>query len=53
MKNTPDIAEFKARDKVLAEQMGQPDVYSDRRIYSAISRGDHKIGTLTGKEEHI
>ncbi|MDR1890654.1 MAG: peptide chain release factor 1 [Puniceicoccales bacterium] len=53
MKNTPDIAKFRARYKVLEEQMGQPDFYSDRRISSAVSREYQKIGTLIAKEEQI
>ncbi|MDR2628477.1 MAG: PCRF domain-containing protein, partial [Puniceicoccales bacterium] len=53
MKNTPDIAKFRARYKVLEEQMGRPDFYSDRRTSSSISREYQKIGTLIAKEERI
>ncbi|MDR1528738.1 MAG: peptide chain release factor 1 [Puniceicoccales bacterium] len=53
MKSTPDIAKFRARYKVLEEQMGRPDFYSDRRTSSAISREYQKIGTLIAKEERI
>ncbi|MDR0742253.1 MAG: peptide chain release factor 1 [Puniceicoccales bacterium] len=53
MKNTPDIAKFRARYKVLEEQMGRPDFYSDRRTSSSVSREYQKIGTLIAKEERI
>ncbi|MDR1232837.1 MAG: PCRF domain-containing protein, partial [Puniceicoccales bacterium] len=53
MKNTPDIAKFRARYKVLEEQMGRPDFYSDRRTSSAVSREYQKIGTLIAQEERI
>jgi hypothetical protein len=51
MKNTPDIAKFRARYEILEEQMGRPDFYSDRRTSSAISREYQKIGILIAKEE--
>jgi peptide chain release factor 1 len=53
MKNTPDIAKFRARYKVLEEQMGRSDFYSDRRTSSAVSREYQKIGTLIAQEERI
>lgn len=53
MKNTPDIAKFRARYEILEEQMGRPDFYSDRRTSSAISREYQKIGILIAKEERM